>query len=575
MTARNDVLVTTCLLGLLAACQANVACGSAVAGSKNTASLTINADLTQMSIELAYRFRFPVQALEFRYKPELIRRNSWNVRDALLMLKENAISHANGDLIETVILDIGLDKDSFDRVYPSLRPAGNAGIVFFTDYAMLEGIELSEILVSTSPGNVVAYSNFVSAGSVDGMVLPGLSKNSGHYLYFGDANLVGRIEGGLFLSDDRLPKWIAEELRQAIGPAVAWLDSYFGSRNSERLFVVATLESEATNTRWRGDVSPNGEIFLRLHGEGWLKENAELDHVLKRFLAHELVHLENGARWRKREGEPAWLSEGLAEYLAIIHGTVDADPDGFDFFQDEVTDHASQCISILRLQGTGMSDPSLQRGAHPYNCGVLAFWVMDGASGPPAAGNKFRSVWSSLVATLEGRGKEYGVSELLSALDANEKLQEKRLLTALIEGPGDNQWENLKLMFSEIGLVVTYEYNDAWARLARSSLITHVLDLHCESGRRGFWTYDDHIQFDTDERCGPLSGNPKVDTMQGFSIVHEMQDAYRSAQQACRKGDDIEFGVVGSSEKLLANCSRPIAEAPPFVVLRMETKDGE
>ena len=27
MTARNDVLVTTCLLGLLAACQANVACG--------------------------------------------------------------------------------------------------------------------------------------------------------------------------------------------------------------------------------------------------------------------------------------------------------------------------------------------------------------------------------------------------------------------------------------------------------------------------------------------------------------------------------------------------------------------
>ena len=165
------------------------------------------------------------------------------------------------------------------------------------------------------------------------------------------------------------------------------------------------------------------------------------------------------------------------------------------------------------------------------------------------------------------------MADLLSALGAQEKHVEKDLLAALIEGPQGNLWANLDLMFSQLEITVAYEYNDEWVELARSFVLHQLLAMHCESGRIGFWTYDDHIQLDTDERCGPLSGNPKVDTLQGFDIFHEMRNAYESALGACRIGDPAQFGVFGSSEKLEVNCERPIAEVPSSIVFRMAGKD--
>ena len=572
MSKRHKVIAAAGLLVFLAVCKADVVYGLNDSPSQNTAVLTIAADVSRKSIVLTYRFQYPLRDVRFHYKAQMIRERSWTVREPDLRLEDDSIRHAHGGPIQTLTIDVGLDANStdFDRVYPSLRAVGELGMVFFTHYAMLDDVAFNEIRVSVSGANVVAYSNFVSARGVEGIVLPGASREYGRYLYFGDPELMESIASGLLAPDKQLPDWIVEQLREAIASAAAWLDAYFDSRNSDRLFVVATLDSKGENTRWRGDVVPNGEIFLRFHGKEWLEESAELGSAVQRFLAHELVHLENGSRFQAGEGEPEWLSEGLAEYLALIYTASSASSEEGEFLADEVTNLSSQCMLVLENKGIGISDPSIQREEYPYSCGVLAFWIADGASAPQRPGRELRAVWSSLVASIEGPGTAYGVHELLSALDANGKLAERDLLTTLIAGPEDDRWQNLDSMFSKLGVKVTHEQNDAWASLARTTLINHFLELQCESGRRGFWTYDDHIQLDTSEQCGLLSGNPRVDRVQGFSILNEMQDAFESVQDACLTRGTIEFALYESLEKLKVNCQRALPAVPPLVVLRKD-----
>ena len=545
----------------------DVAYGLSDSRSRNTALLTIAADVSRNTILLTYRFQDPLRDVRFHYDARVIREGSWTVREPDLRLDAASIRHADGAPFQTVTIGVVLDRHSRDRTFPSLRAVGEAGMVFFTYYAMLEGIDFSAIHVSVTGGNVVAHSDSVSDRDVRYTTLPNASKHRGSYIYFGEPDLIEGIAGGILVSDEGLPDWMVKQLRDTMTPAAAWLDDYFDSRNSDRLFVVATLDSKGENMRWRGDVSPNGEIFLRFHGGGWLEESADLSRIVQRFLAHEMVHLENGSRFRARAGEPAWLSEGLAEYLELVYTASRASSEESVFLADEVTDYSSRCMFFLESRRIGLSDPPVQRGAHPYSCGVLAFWIVDGASTTLRPAQELRSVWASLVSAIKGPGTEYGVRELISALDTNGKLAEKDLLTTLIAGPEDDRWQDFGSMFSKLGVRVTREYNDAWTRLARSTLINHVLELHCEAGRRGFWTHDDHIQLDTSERCGLLSGSPRVDRVQGFSILHEMQNALESAQDACLSGGAIEFAVYESSEKLSVNCGRKLPTVPPMVVL--------
>ncbi len=570
MSMRRAHVVRPGVLMLLLLCPAAAVYGSTDLETRNTVSLTIVPDLTRKRVALTYRFEHPLREVRFEYPAQMIREDNWLVRDPGLRLEDNSIHHADGGLIEKLTIDVGLDSSSFDRVFPSLRAIGESGLVFFTYYAMLEDIPFHEIHIGVAPGSVVAYSGSVYAGSDESVVLPDASGHRGRYLYLGEAELMREIEGGFLVSDEGLPEWLVAQLRDTITSAAVWLDSYFDAQIRERVFVLATLDVEAENTRWRGDVAPNGEIFLRFQGRSWLKESAELGRVAERFLAHELVHLENGSRFQAREGEPAWLSEGLAEYLELLYIASNTPDGGGNFLADEIASKAGRCLFVLQSDRIGISDPAIQRGDPPYSCGVLAFWIVDGAGAPRWAGARLRRVWTSLVAAIEGAGRAYGVDELLLALEANGRWDEKDLLLMLIAGPADARWQDLDSMFRRLAVRVTYEYNEAWTGLARSALIRHILDLQCGRGPRGFWTRNDHVQLDTGDRCGPLSGNPRIERVQGFNVLREVRKVLTSVREACRTGGEIEFAVYESSEKVKVNCRRAMPAVPPLVVLRSD-----
>lgn len=557
--------VATAATLVLAGCQTSYGHQSPEHPYKNSASVTVHAQ--EKSLRLTYQFQPPVRSFQFRYTPGMIRNISWTVADPQVRLENNVVTHTSGGLIDRVDFHVEMDADSFDRVYPALRPVGDVGLVLFTDYLMLEDIELSEIRASVPAGNLVAYSSYVSSG--DGLVIPleSLSKHNSHYVYFGDKNMLRTYQGLTLVSNAVTANPAIDQLRKSIGPGADWLGSFFDWDTAYQLFVIATLNADSETTDWRGDVSDNGEIFLRFFGESWLRENPELETIVQRFLFHEMVHLENAVRFKRSEGQPAWLSEGLAEYLEILYASLSGGAGNAESFFKEVTTHSSQCLRVLEEKNIGISDQSIQRGRYPYSCGVLVFWVIDGAPISPGLATELGEAWSSMTGLLEDAGNEYGVHDLFSALNSSDKHDEAQLLRALIRGPGSSVWQERDALFSSLGIDISYGYDGDWATAALTSLINHILRIHCGPGRIGFWTFDDHIQLDGDERCGSLSSYPRVDTVQGFKIFGEMRQLYQSAERACRNDQPIEFGVFGSSEKLVADCPKPIVEVPRSIVL--------
>ena len=526
----------------------------------------------QETMEVSYEFETPIREFRFRYQPGPVRDGSWSVLDSEFVLDNGSIRRVDGGLIEQVRLGVTFDADWYDRVFPSLRPVGDAGLVFNTDYLMVDEIALDSIRAGVAPGNVVAYSNFVSTGDSVDVVVHDLPADSGHYVYFGQEASILTFSGGVIVSDAASTNRMLEQLRLGIRPAVEWLETFLRIESVDRVHVIATVDEASEVTRQYGDVSRNGEIFLRFFGDGWNGENENQERNAERALYHELVHALSASGFQVGEGEPEWLWEGLAEYLALAYAGLYGRIGSPDWSRAQVQQRTSECIGTLEEERAGISDPSMLRGRDPYNCGVLAYWLMDGAADASSSGNQLRAVWMSTAEGFVDGDAEFGVASLLGALEDTGAVEELQLLRLLIEGPGGRDWQNRDRLLSELGVHVAYGFDDAWARRALKTVVDHILLLQCGPGRIGYWTNEDHIQLDADDRCGPLSGNPRVDRINGLMLLGEMRDIFDSVERACRSGETIRFGVFESSETLAVGCTEPIVEVPPSATLTVDNQ---
>jgi len=279
------------------------------------------------------------------------------------------------------------------------------------------------------------------------------------------------------------------------------------------------------------------------------------------------VHALTSSSFQVGDGEPEWLWEGLAEYLAVAYAGLHGITGDEDWFRAQVRQRTSECIDSLEEEGVGISHPSMLNGRDPYNCGVLVYWLLDGAPDAQGAGERLRVVWSSVAETFTADDAAYGVANLLAAGGATGAIEAQQLLEILIEGPGGSDWQDRDRLLSELGVRVTYEYGDTWEARARAAIFNHILRLRCTPGRIGFWTFEDHIRLDTGDRCGTLSGDPLVDRINGLSIFGGMQAVFDSVEAACRNDEPIQIGIFNSAESLSAECTEPISMLPPSATL--------
>lgn len=561
-------LLAMALSALAIACQETGIPPSSEHAGVNSASAFLSVDPSEGTAELAYEFETPVREFRFRYRAGRIRDGSWSVLDAGTVLEDDIVRRVDGELMERVRLEVQVDTDWFDRVFPAMYPVGDAGLVFNTDFLTLREIDLDSILARVVPGIVVAWSNFVSADESAGDQFQELPTDSWHFVFFGRRELIETFAGGVIVSDAASSSRVLELLRAGIEPAVTWLRSFLRIESVNPVHVIATVEETDEGTRWRGDVSENAEIFLRFIGDGWNRENEELERIMELSLYHELVHALMSHGFEVGEGEPEWLWEGHAEYLALTYMgqyAITAEP---DWFQEEVRQRSSDCINTLEREGVGISHPSVLRGQDPYNCGTLVYWLLDGAPAAQGAGERLRAVWSSVVEGFAETDPEYQVAGLIAATGATDAVEAQQLIELLVEGPDGREWQDRDRLLAGLGVNVTYGYDDAWDAHARVALVDQILRLHCTAPPIGFWTFEDHLRLDTGHRCGPLSGDPLIDRINGLAIFRGMQAVMESVERACSSGESIQLGIFESQDSLTVECPESIRELPPSATLR-------
>lgn len=539
----------------------------------NSASVVLAADPVRGVVELAYEFEPAVGEFSFRYEDGRVRAGSWGPLDREFVLENGSVRRTDGEMFERVRIGLKTDADWYDRVFPALRPVGDSGLVFNTDYLTLEDIQLEEIRAHVVPGNVIAYSNFTSTADAVVDSVHSLPVDRWHYAYFGPEELVHTFTGGVIVSDAPTSSRVLGLLRAGVEPAVEWLRSFLRLERVDSVHVIAAVDEESKDTRWRGDVSESGELFLRFFGDGWNAGSEDLDRNVETFLYHELVHAVANRSFDVGDDEPEWLWEGHAEYLSLVYkGLYAATPDPL-WFQAEIQRVTSECINNLEEEAGGISHPTMLRGSGPYDCGVLVYWLLDGAPYAQGAGDRLRRVWSSVAERLAAADSEYGVEDLLAAAGVTRAVHARQLVELLIRGPSGSAWQDRDRLLSELGVRVTYKYDDAWDARARSAIVDHMLDLQCLPGSKGFWSFEDHIRLDTGDRCGPLSGDPRIDRINGLSIFGGIRAVLDDVQAACRDGEFVQFGVFESSESLTVECTAPIRELRPSAILTASERD--
>ena len=559
--------LTVALALLIVACQESSDSLKPEPKGVNSASVVVAVDPAHGTIELAYEFEPAAREFSFRYGDGRVRAGSWNPLDRAFVLENDSVRRTDGKLFERVRIGLKTDADWYDRVFPALRPVGDSGLVFNTDYLTLEDIQLEETRARVVPGNAIAYSNFTSTADTVVDSFHSLPVDRWHYIYFGPEELVYTFTGRVIVSDAPMSSRVLELMRKGVEPAVEWLRSFLRLESVDSVHVIATVDEESDDTRWRGDVSESGELFLRFFGDGWNAGNKDLDKHVESFLYHELVHALANRSFRVGDDEPEWLWEGHAEYLSLVYtGLYAATPDPF-WFQAEIQRATSECINSLEDERVGISHPSMLRGSNPYECGVLVYWLLDGAPYAQGAGDRLRKIWSSVTERLTAGNSEYGVEDLMAAAGASGAGHAQRVAELLIQGPSGRDWQDRDRLLAELGVLGTYEYDDAWDARARSAIVDHMLELQCLPGRKGFWTFEDHIRLDTGDRCGPLSGDPRIDKINGLSIFGGMRTIFDEVEAACGDAESIQFGLFQSSESLTVECTAPIRELGPSVIL--------
>jgi hypothetical protein len=296
-------------------------------------------------------------------------------------------------------------------------------------------------------------------------------------------------------------------------------------------------------------------VTLRLFGQG-LKAfepgSDRLDHII----AHEAAHFWNSDTFHAAEGSPAWMWEGGAEVLALGARIAVLKR----LTQAGRREHLEKALTAcaLSLFDSALSD---RRSGATYACGETIYWIADLAEKKRTKGRgDIFSVWRRMFDRADSNGGIYTFHDFLTSTATSDETG--KALVLFLSDTGAERWQTLPAVLKPLGVELSTEPPtiDALRHIA----LWHVLDMACPADHpRGMLRQTESLKLATGEQCGPLSGDPEVDSLNGHNLFTAMPAAYAAAQAACAAGGDITFKRAGKSEKWTAPCTKPLPPAPP------------
>lgn len=388
----------------------------------------------------------------------------------------------------------------------------------------------------------VAADTVVETSSGDTILPEGATLEDG-YVYVGEARLIDERAGYRLVGGSTVVPWIVETVSAGAEAAFPLFTSMFGPLSREP--IVAITDDAPGPMAFHGDVTENGFVFLRFHGDVWNAFDPGAADLISTFIRHEAFHL-----WNRdvAPGTPPWLHEGGAEYAAVVAAIV-----GGVLTESEARERLSQRVGRCRAALGERPMSALEgRGSAIYDCGVTVQWLADLGRRSTSDGRAHVfTIWSTLLKEAPASGYTLEGFEALAGPVAQR----------FIDGAG---WTALVDELGGLGVDID---DTPDPREDRGRLLNHLMAESCDSNAFGFWHEDGFVRLDTGAGCGALSNKLELTEIESASLDTDPSTAMLRAIARCEAGKPVR-ATTRENSTLELPCARPPTRTPGFRILR-------
>lgn len=496
-----------------------------------------------------YEITRPVAQMFLEYGSTQAGKGERSVTTPGISYESGQIRGAGGRLFDKFDLVARARNELSGPYYPCVMKIGPLGRVIYASCFAAHQDEFRTTIAFAPPRGAVVM------GLPDGVARLAIdrtyfgSQAGPRYVFIGPSVYVHRKRGADYVVGPEAPAWITPQVKKIAERILPFYEGATGvALGRKPLFLVTAEPGDEASMAFQADVTDGPNVALRFFSDGWVKPSAWSTGALDHSIPHEIAHFWNSHHFRSLRSDRApWLHEGGAEYWArIAQRRLDLAGD------KDPTTALNQCIDLLGVDGLKPT-----HGQIDYACGETLQWIAD--LGEQTHGRDVFALWREMFARAEANGGYYSAEMFRSLAERSSPAVADAF--RLIFEPGDPvRWQNLPQLLAPLDVKI--ESARFPADRMRNRIIMHLLKQTCGRGRSyGKRSFDDHFVLDS-EGCGPLSGNPEVDTINGVKLFTDAATAYEAVTTACASGATITLSRTGKPERRSMICTVPLPPLP-------------
>jgi hypothetical protein len=522
---------------------------TAAAHAAEPIALHVRIEPTEAGVTAHFVLDRPVTSFELSYDSADIRDRTWKITTPAIKREGTRIT-AGGGPFDKFSVDIDAYNEPTNATYPNVFRAGT-GIVFYAGYFV--GVEPAfATTIEVAPRNGDVVEGLPLPGNV-WRVDPAFHRNAAHrYVYVGPDSGISESRYARFVMPDGPAPALIARIRANVDGAVGYYTRKLERPLATKPLIILAANPDSERNGMQGDTTMGPTVGLRLFGKRWSTFDQKSD-AFDHFIAHEASHFWNADTYHANQNAPAWIWEGSAEFWAL-NARVDVMK---RLTRKGSSDHIeaalNACVDDLRERPlTG------HRSTTTYVCGETLYWLADVAMKRTKKGEDIFSLWRQILRKADANGGIYTAGDIFTLAAPTDTA--KNAFALFLAETGGDRWHKLPALLKP--LAVDLKSGPPTDETLRRAPIIHLLNLYCE-GTRGMWSEERHMKLDTGDRCGPLSGDPEVDSLNGINLYTDTKAAFDSAMAACAANGDLTLTRTGNPTKVVAACKAPLAMPPP------------
>jgi len=514
-------------------------------------NVRVTIEPTATGIRAQFAFERAVPHFRLSYVSDEIRDRTWKFATPNFAREGTLIAKTDGQPFDGFVVEVEHFNEQTNAIYANVFRVGE-GLAFYAGYFV--GIDDEfETTIEVRPSRDQIVEGLPLGGNV-WSVEPAFHGNAGNrFVYVGPESQLTKGDHAHFVFPPDLPKTLTDRIRSNVDGSIIFYSRKLARKLPGKPLIIVAPNPESKNSNNQGSATSGPMVALRLFGKRWQtfdEKSDSFDH----FIAHEAAHFWNSNTFHAVEGSPAWLWEGSAELWALeariaVMRRLDAKGR-----RDHIENALNACVNSLLDRPFGG-----HRSGATYVCGETLFWLADIVAKKRSKGRQnIFTLWRQIFDKAENNGGIYTANEIFER--AAPTTQAKEAFALFLADEGYERWQTLPARLKPFGANVQAE--PPTDHTLRTTMIMHLLDLYCE-GTRGMWYEDDHMKLDTGDRCGPLSGDAEIDTLNGHSLYTDVKAAHAALTKACEQGADVTLTRTGKPDKVTAACTKPLPPSPP------------